>query len=92
MTVAVSNFWGLRVVIDSICILVQDAVVKRVDEGLGLVLEVPTEPTPSPGFVHISNVADAKIDKLQQVCACSTLFIMLKTPVWPVHPPSTSSP
>ena len=40
---------------------------KRIDEGLGLVLEVPSEPTASPGFVHISNIADTKIDKLQQV-------------------------
>ena len=46
---------------------VQDVVVKRIDEGLGLVLEVPSEPAVSPGFVHISNVADAKTDKLQQV-------------------------
>ena len=45
----------------------QDIVVKRVDEGLGLALEVPSEPAVSPGFVHISNVADAKTDKLQQV-------------------------
>lgn len=45
----------------------QDIVVKRIDEGLGLVLEVPSEPTVSPGFVHISNIADTKVDKLQQV-------------------------
>ena len=41
--------------------------VKRIDEGLGLVLELPSEPTVSPGFMHISNIADTKIDKLQQV-------------------------
>ena len=45
----------------------QDIVVKRIDEGLGLVLQVPSEPTVSPGFVHISNIADTKVDKLQQV-------------------------
>ena len=50
--------------------LLQDIVVKRIDEGLGLVLEVPSEPTASPGFVHISNTADTKVDKLQQVRRC----------------------
>lgn len=40
----------------------------RIDEGLGLVLELPTEPAPTPGFVHISNAGDKKVDKLQQVC------------------------
>lgn len=50
---------------------VQDAVVKRIDEGLGLILEVPSEPTASLGFVHISNVADTKLDKLQRVRQCS---------------------
>lgn len=45
----------------------QDLVVKRIDEGLGLILEVPLEPAVTPGFVHISNVGDTKIDKLQQV-------------------------
>lgn len=51
----------------------QDIVVKRIDEGLGLVLEVPSEPTVSPGFVHISNIADTKIDKLQQVRQCDDI-------------------
>ncbi len=46
---------------------VQDLVVKRIDEGLGLILEVPSEPAATPGFVHISNVRDTKVDKLQQV-------------------------
>ena len=45
----------------------QDMVVKRIDEGLGLILEVPSEPAVTPGFVHISNVGDTKVDKLQQV-------------------------
>ena len=45
--------------------------VKRIDEGLGLVLEVPSEPTTSPGFVHISNTADTTVDKLQQVRHCT---------------------
>ena len=45
----------------------QDLVVKRIDEGLGLILEVPSEPAVTPGFVHISNVGDTKVDKLQQV-------------------------
>lgn len=53
----------------------QDIVVKRIDEGLGLVLEVPSEPTVSPGFVHISNIADSKIDKLQQVRQCGDLHL-----------------
>ncbi|KAL0048743.1 hypothetical protein WJX82_009925 [Trebouxia sp. C0006] len=44
----------------------EDLVVKRIDEGLGLILEVPSEPAVTPGFVHISNVGDTKVDKLQQ--------------------------
>jgi len=47
--------------------IMQDLVVKRIDEGLGLILEVPSEPAVTPGFVHISNVGDTKVDKLQQV-------------------------
>ena len=47
--------------------MLQDIVVMRIDEGLGLVLEVPTEPAVSPGFVHISNVADSKTEQLQKV-------------------------
>lgn len=49
-------------------LLLQGNVVTRIDEGLGLVLELPTEPALTPGFVHISNAGDNKIDKLQQVC------------------------
>ena len=45
----------------------QDLVIRRIDEGLGLILEVPSEPATTPGFVHISNVKDAKVDKLQRV-------------------------
>ncbi|KAK9823324.1 hypothetical protein WJX72_001906 [[Myrmecia] bisecta] len=44
----------------------QEAVVRRVDGGLGLLLELPTIPAPSPGFVHISNVSDAKVEKLDK--------------------------
>ena len=47
--------------------VVQDLVVTRIDEGIGLVLEVPSEPAATPGFVHISNAGDTKVDKLQQV-------------------------
>ena len=49
-------------------------VVRRIDEGLGLLLEVPSEPAPTPGFVHISNAGEAKIDKLQQVPELLTVF------------------
>ena len=52
----------------TLCMVVQDCVVTRIDEGLGLVLEMPTEPAVTAGFVHISNAGDTKIDKLQQVC------------------------
>ena len=48
--------------------------VRRIDEGLGLLLEVPSEPAPTPGFVHISNAGEAKIDKLQQVPELLTVF------------------
>ncbi len=48
-------------------LIMQDLVVKRIDEGLGLILEVPSEPAVTPGFVHISNVGDTKVNKLQQV-------------------------
>lgn len=34
------------------------AVVARVDQGLGLLLRLPTEPEPCAGFVHVSNLAD----------------------------------
>lgn len=47
--------------------VMQDLVVTRIDEGIGLVLEVPSEPAATPGFVHISNAGDSKVDKLQQV-------------------------
>lgn len=62
---------------------VQDLVVKRIDEGLGLLLEVPSEPAPTPGFVHISNAGEAKVEKLQQVqrslagCQSQVLFYMM---------------
>lgn len=56
--------------------VVQDCLVTRIDEELGLVLELPTEPAVSAGFVHISNAGDSKIDKLQQVrCAISARLL-----------------
>ena len=47
--------------------LVQDVEIKRVLPALGLIVELPTEPSPTPGFVHISNVSDAKVEKLGKV-------------------------
>ena len=63
----------------ALCMVVQDCLVTRIDEGLGLVLELPTEPAVSAGFVHISNAGDSKIDKLQQVrCySCSSAAFTL---------------
>ncbi len=58
--------------------IMQDLVVKRIDEGLGLILEVPSEPAVTPGFVHISNVGDTKVDKLQQVGLILCADLLLK--------------
>ncbi|PRW20900.1 RRP5-like protein [Chlorella sorokiniana] len=41
------------------------AVVRRVDEGLGLLCELPAEGLPlAPGYAHISNLADSKVEDL----------------------------
>ena len=56
--------------------MLQDAVVSRVDDSLGLLLQLggnpspgggenPREiPSPARGFVHISNVAEGHVEKL----------------------------
>ncbi|XP_010934562.1 rRNA biogenesis protein RRP5 isoform X2 [Elaeis guineensis] len=38
----------------------------RVDRGIGLLLEVPSSPIPSPAFVSISDVSDEKVTKLEK--------------------------
>ncbi|KAL3684900.1 hypothetical protein R1sor_002922 [Riccia sorocarpa] len=43
-----------------------DAVVRRVDQTLGLLIELPSKPSPSAAYVHISNVSDGHIDKLEK--------------------------
>jgi hypothetical protein len=39
------------------------AVIARVDQGLGLLLRLPTEPESAVGFCHISNLADGQLGK-----------------------------
>jgi hypothetical protein len=39
------------------------AVVRRVDPVLGLLLELPMDPTPAAAFAHVSNLADGRVDK-----------------------------
>ncbi|MEW5309980.1 MAG: hypothetical protein WDW38_001818 [Sanguina aurantia] len=41
----------------------EGAVVRRVDTGLGLLLEFPLGLSPCGGYVHVSNVADERTDK-----------------------------
>lgn len=43
------------------------AEVRRIDDGLGVMLDLPTAPTPLPGFAHISNIRDEKVVKLNKV-------------------------
>ncbi|XAR68636.1 hypothetical protein NMG60_11003830 [Bertholletia excelsa] len=38
----------------------------RVDRGLGLLLEVPTSPVPTPAYVSVSDVADKEVKKLEK--------------------------
>ncbi|KAG1347685.1 putative rRNA biogenesis protein RRP5 [Cocos nucifera] len=38
----------------------------RVDRGIGLLLEVPSFPIPSPAYVSISDVSDEKVTKLEK--------------------------
>ena len=53
----------------------ESAVVRRVDEGLGLLCELPAEGQGAlplaPGYAHISNLADSKVEDLSQVGGCS---------------------
>lgn len=44
------------------------ALVRRVDPSLGLLLELPSEKgaEPTAGYVHVSNVSDDKIEKLEK--------------------------
>ena len=44
--------------------LVQDAVVRRVDGLLGVLLDLPSG---ASGFAHISDVADDRVEKLDKV-------------------------
>lgn len=52
----------------------ESAVVRRVDEGLGLLCELPAEGQGAlplaPGYAHISNLADSKVEDLSQVGGC----------------------
>ena len=56
----------------------EGAVVRRVDEGLGLLCELPAEGGGAlplaPGYAHISNLADAKVEDLSQVGRITLLF------------------
>ncbi|CAM6099604.1 unnamed protein product [Calypogeia fissa] len=44
----------------------ENAIVRRVDPTLGLLLELPSKPTPTAGYVHISNASDEHIEKLEK--------------------------
>ncbi|XP_062112321.1 rRNA biogenesis protein RRP5 isoform X2 [Humulus lupulus] len=44
----------------------EDLKVVRVDRGLGLLLEIPTSPVPTPTYVSISDVAEDGIHKLEK--------------------------
>lgn len=44
-----------------------DAVIKRIDPGLGLLLQLPLQPTPGAAFAHVSNISDGdRVDKLEK--------------------------
>ena len=48
----------------------EGATVRRVDEGLGLLLELPPHggaPALTPGFAHISNLSEDKVEELGKV-------------------------
>ncbi|CAA0842788.1 Unknown protein [Striga hermonthica] len=38
----------------------------RVDKGSGLLLEIPTLPTPTPAYVNVADVADKEVGKLEK--------------------------
>ncbi|GMH18742.1 hypothetical protein Nepgr_020583 [Nepenthes gracilis] len=38
----------------------------RIDKGLGLLLQIPSEPVPSPAYVTMSNVSDEEVQKLEK--------------------------
>jgi len=49
----------------------EDAVVRRVDPGLGVVLRLPSSgdgdaAAPAAGFAHISALSDTRIDKVEK--------------------------
>ena len=57
----------------------ESAVVRRVDQGLGLLCELPTEGPQgglplAPGYAHISNLADSKVEDLCQVGGAHRLW------------------
>ncbi|BBM98348.1 rRNA biogenesis protein RRP5 [Marchantia polymorpha subsp. ruderalis] len=43
-----------------------NALVRRVDATIGLLLELPSKPNSSAAYVHISNASDGHIDKLEK--------------------------
>lgn len=38
----------------------------RVDKGVGLLIEIPTTPIPTPAYVNVSDVADKEVKKLEK--------------------------
>ncbi|KAG0628431.1 hypothetical protein M758_1G025900 [Ceratodon purpureus] len=44
----------------------KDAIVRRVDATVGMLLELPTKESQAAGYVHISNVSDEHIAKLEK--------------------------
>lgn len=38
----------------------------RIDRGLGLLLEIPSSPVPTPAYVNVSDVADKEVKKLEK--------------------------
>eukprot|EP00850_Spirogloea_muscicola_P009207 SM000051S17567 [mRNA] locus=s51:399348:414396:+ [translate_table: standard] len=44
----------------------EKAVIRRIDPVVGMLLELPKEPKAGAGYVHISNAAEERVDKLEK--------------------------
>ncbi|KAJ7541483.1 hypothetical protein O6H91_10G061600 [Diphasiastrum complanatum] len=63
-----SHLINLKIAPSSVTIgnVFENATVRRVDATLGLLLELPAKPVPFAGYVHISNVSDEHVEKLEK--------------------------
>uniref|UniRef100_A0A383V4G5 S1 motif domain-containing protein n=1 Tax=Tetradesmus obliquus TaxID=3088 RepID=A0A383V4G5_TETOB len=55
--------WRLPTAVPAMGQTFDQAVIARVDQGLGLLLRLPTEPESAVGFCHVSNLADGQLGK-----------------------------